>query len=192
MIMAITTGANLPVVADTDLEKARQKYIAKSGRPSSFSLDIAAEILVRLESGEPLQSICRDDHLPGVSTVYDWKAHIPAFAEAYARARRNSATSLANGGLSILDDLDEKKDAEGNPVPVSMVTVRLAEMRARYRFELSKCFDRDTFGDKRQVTAEVNHVHTVGSILDLVMLNPQPMVIEAEEEEIPLLAISPI
>jgi hypothetical protein len=71
---------------------------------------------------------------------------VPAFALAFTRTRKNAAISLADGGLSILDELSGV-DKDGNPVPISMVSVRLAEMRARYRMELAKCFDRETFGD---------------------------------------------
>jgi len=180
--MAITTGANLPDVTGSDLAQARQKYISRMGRQSTFSVDVAVEILVRLEEGESLQAICRDNHMPAVSTVYDWKGHIPAFAEAFMRTRRNAATSMVDDGLSMLDDLDAKTDKDGNPVPLSMTTVRLAEMRARYRMELAKCYDRDTFGDKRHVTADVNVEHTIGGIIDSIQGKTKPLVVVDSEE----------
>jgi hypothetical protein len=186
--MGISTGTNITKVTESDLEQARQKYIARAGRPSRFSPELVAEILVRLEEGESLQAICRDDHMPAVSTVYDWRGNIPVFAEALTRARRNAATSLAEGGLSILDGLHEKTDRDGNPISPTMTTVRLAEMRSRYRMELAKCFDRQTFGDKQKVTAEVNIAHTVGGIIENIMGKTPPLVVrDAEHQDAPLI-----
>lgn len=44
-------------------------------RPSKFSEEVLQEICHRMSQGEPLAVICRDDHMPGVTTVHDWKGH---------------------------------------------------------------------------------------------------------------------
>ncbi len=45
-----------------------------AGRPSSFSQEIAEAICERLASGESLNSMCKDDNLPSITTVMNWLA----------------------------------------------------------------------------------------------------------------------
>lgn len=59
----------------------------RAGRPSKKSEAICDEILTRLAEGEPLAQICRDAHMPGVTTVWDWEQIDQAFSERIARAR---------------------------------------------------------------------------------------------------------
>ncbi len=74
------------------------------GRPSNYSLDIAIEICARLATGESLNSICRDESMPGLSTVYRWIAAQDEFRELYARAREDQADTLADEIVDISDD----------------------------------------------------------------------------------------
>ena len=66
----------------------------KMGRPSVYSPELASDICKRLAIGESLVEICREDKMPGYSTVMDWlfnqyKPDDPRadFSELYARAR---------------------------------------------------------------------------------------------------------
>lgn len=54
---------------------------------SSYSPALAEQICARIEAGEPLAAICRDDDMPGVRTVLCWADEIEEFAEEYTRAR---------------------------------------------------------------------------------------------------------
>lgn len=69
------------------------------GRPSVYTDEIAEEICYRLADGEPLLSICRDEHLPHRATVLRWvvKAGHP-FADRYFEAREA-------GGYADADDV---------------------------------------------------------------------------------------
>jgi hypothetical protein len=42
------------------------------GRPSKYSEDLTNEICTRLAGGESLNSICKSEHLPCISTVLLW------------------------------------------------------------------------------------------------------------------------
>jgi hypothetical protein len=138
---------------------------------------LAAEICARIEEGESMASICRDPKMPAVNTVNDWKGEIAHFATALACARKASASALADVGLDLLDSLEHEPD-------LSMTTIRLAEMRAKYRKDLAKDYDRDTFGDKRQITADIQVEHTVGGIIEAIMGKSKPLVcLDAEEVE---------
>lgn len=65
----------------------------RAGRPTVFSPVIEDEICARIMEGESLRSICRDDHMPGQRTVFEWldnDAH-KDFRSRYARARARAA-----------------------------------------------------------------------------------------------------
>lgn len=73
-------------------------------RPSSYTKEIADEICQRLVDGESLRSICKDDHLPAVSTVCLWIVdNREGFSEQYARARQAQGTMMADDIAHIAD-----------------------------------------------------------------------------------------
>lgn len=75
-----------------------------AGRPTDYSEALAADICARLATGEPLVKICRDEHMPGTSTVYRWLAAHEPFRDMYARAREDQADTLADEILDIADE----------------------------------------------------------------------------------------
>lgn len=69
------------------------------GRPSSYTPEIADEILHRLCDGESLRAITKDAHIPCFQTVYRWILDDDAdhdFRERYARAREIQAANYAD------------------------------------------------------------------------------------------------
>jgi hypothetical protein len=74
------------------------------GRPSSYSSTIADAICQRLALGDSLRSICEDDEMPAMSTVFRWLGIHQEFSEQYARARETQADTLADEILNIADD----------------------------------------------------------------------------------------
>ena len=75
-----------------------------TGRPSDYSLEIAADICVKLSDGESLKSICEDDTYPNRATVFRWLAAHSEFRDMYARAREEQADSLADEIVAIADE----------------------------------------------------------------------------------------
>lgn len=146
----ITTAQNLPEVTAEDLQLAMEAYRAKSGRPCKYTGELAAEVLERLQQGETLRAICRDAHMPVNSVIYDWIEHRPAFASAFAQARKRSGTSLAYDGVDILDAMATAKTEDGKAITPAMAEVRLAEARANYRMNLAKILDREAYGERQQ------------------------------------------
>lgn len=67
------------------------------------SAEIEDEIVRRLSDGEPLRSICRDNHMPGWQRVYEWMAADSDFAGRIARARELGADAIAEQCLDIAD-----------------------------------------------------------------------------------------
>jgi hypothetical protein len=73
----------------------------KLGRPSSFTPALGRLICERLSKGEPLAVICRDENMPAVRTVSDWKLVDADFSAAFARAREDGYDALAAQCLEI-------------------------------------------------------------------------------------------
>lgn len=81
------------------------------GRHSTFTQEIADEICERLSKGEPLEWICRDDHMPSSRAVHYWSGpdetrppEVPrTFASDFARARAAGHDFIAADTLRIAD-----------------------------------------------------------------------------------------
>jgi hypothetical protein len=73
----------------------------KIGRPSEFSQEVVNEICERMQAGETLTAICKDDHLPVKTTILRWlDAHTP-FQTQYARARTSLMDHYADQIVEI-------------------------------------------------------------------------------------------
>jgi hypothetical protein len=75
----------------------------RRGYHRAVTPELAAEICRRLASGRTLRAVCRDRDMPHHDAVYDEMNRSPAFAEAIARARTESAHGLAMEALDIAD-----------------------------------------------------------------------------------------
>lgn len=88
----------------------------KLGRPTDYTKAKAEEICQRTANGEPLASICSDEHMPHISVVYDWERAHPDFTEDRARARTDQADTyadkIANLGLKVERGEIEPKAAD--------------------------------------------------------------------------------
>ena len=75
-----------------------------TGRPSSFTQEVADAICERLADGESLRAICRDDDMPNKATVFRWLASNKSFSDQYTRARETQADTIVDEILDIADD----------------------------------------------------------------------------------------
>lgn len=74
------------------------------GAPSTYSKETAEEICWRLAQGQTLKSICMLNHMPNITTVFDWEAKHGEFAQLSARAREHGTHVLADQCIEIADD----------------------------------------------------------------------------------------
>lgn len=135
--------------------------MAKTGRPSTYSDQIAAQICARIACGESLRSICRDEGMPSVPTVFSWLASRPDFAKQYARAREEQADVYA-------DEIAEIADANPETVPVYDREGQLIEVKIDTAFEawrktridarkwIASKLKPKKYGDKLELDARVN------------------------------------
>jgi hypothetical protein len=147
---------------------------AKTGRPSIFTAELAAAICARLEAGESLRSICRDDAMPARDTVYRWVAENNAFSDQYVKARDIGLDSMAEETLEIADDGSndwmEKKNADGSTYEtVNSEHIQRSRLRVDARkWYLSKLAPK-RYGD----SARVEHTGADGGPIEISWQTPQ-------------------
>jgi len=79
--------------------------MAESGRPSIYTLELAAEVCRRMEAGESVRSICRSEDMPDEATVRLWaRENREGFSAQYAMASETRMDCLADEILEIADD----------------------------------------------------------------------------------------
>lgn len=103
--------------------------MAKEGRPTAYSKEMADEICERMASGQSLRHICSDQYMPAISTVMLWRAKDKAstddndnpykgFSEQYEIAQEARFYYHADELLDIADDGTndwmERVDKDGN------------------------------------------------------------------------------
>ncbi|MFE0015970.1 terminase small subunit protein [Mesorhizobium sp. NPDC059054] len=72
--------------------------------PIRYSQKVADMICDRIAEGRSMRSICRDEDMPGNSTVFRWLAANEDFAKRYAYARDAQVDALVDEMLDIADD----------------------------------------------------------------------------------------
>jgi hypothetical protein len=149
------------------------------GRPSAYTQAVADEICERLSKGEPLAQICRDEHMPAVRTVSDWKDAHETFAADFARAREEGYDEIALDTLNIIDTIPERHATkEGDKVDPGHVA--WLKNRAEQRLKLLAKWDPKRYGDKlaiggasdlppMETTATLNVAGLSTEVLDAIM-----------------------
>lgn len=102
-----------------------------SGRPSTYSQEMADTICERIAMGESLRAICRDDGMPALSTVFRWLNVVEGFSDQYARAREEQAEAFADEIVAIADEAEATVKHEGEDVKLSLDPTAVARNRLR-------------------------------------------------------------
>tara|TARA_R100000365_G_C2735136_1_gene64653 strand:+ start:94 stop:579 length:486 start_codon:yes stop_codon:yes gene_type:complete len=130
-----------------------------TGRPSSYSDELADLLCERLSDGESLRAICTSEDMPAKSTVFKWLREVDGFSDQYALAREAQADALADDILSIADDgrndWIEKLDKEGEPTgsyAFNREAVQRSSLRVDSRKWLAAKLKPKKYGDKTQLT----------------------------------------
>lgn len=132
---------------------------------------MADEICARLSKGEPLAVICRDDNMPAVRTVSDWKAAHPSFSAAFAHARDEGYDHIAAECIEIADfgANDTYVDEEGNKRTDTDVIQR-SKLRIETRLKLLAKWDPKRYGDKIDLNHGGQPSNPVQSVTRVVMV----------------------
>jgi hypothetical protein len=130
----------------------------KMGRPTIYSQDVADIICAALAEGRSLRSICEHEEMPCLTTIFNWLRTKPDFLAQYARAKEESADSLADEMLDIADDARndwmerEGKDERG--WVVNGEHIQRSRVRIDTRKWLASKLKPKKYGDK--VTQEIS------------------------------------
>lgn len=108
-----------------------------TGRPTIYTDALGDTICERLMSGESLQSICREETMPGRTTVFRWLVADETFRDMYARAREEQAESFVDEIVSISDE-GETKTIVGDDGTSMVVFDSTAVARNRLRIDARK------------------------------------------------------
>lgn len=113
-----------------------------AGRPSTYTQETVDEICGRLIVGESLRSICRDEKMPGLRTVFGWLELHEEFRSKYAHARELQAELQVDEMAEIADDGTndwmEHKNADGEVIGWKINGEALA--RSKLRLEQRRWF----------------------------------------------------
>lgn len=109
------------------------------GRPTVFSDDLADDICAKLAEGKSLASICRENNMPSIRSVYGWLRVYPEFLQAYTRAREDQADTMAD----IMTDIADTATAD---------TVQQARLRIDTRKWIASKLKPKKYGDKLGLT----------------------------------------
>ena len=136
-----------------DVNEPQQKPRKKIGRPSKYTPELAAEICERLSNGEPLRQICRAEHMPAWTRIYDWMGRDEALSGAIARARDIGADAIAEEALEILDTPPEYVlTKNGEAVDSGYVTWQ--RNRAELRLKLLAKWNPKKYGDRQIISGD--------------------------------------
>lgn len=79
----------------------------KTGRPSDYLPEVAADICAKLAEGESLRTVCSRPGVPGKATVFRWLKEHEEFRDQYAKATDTRADSIFEEMLELADDVKE-------------------------------------------------------------------------------------
>lgn len=85
--------------------------MAKQGRPSIYTQELADKICDLLSDGISLRKVCFREDMPDKSTVFSWLRTHKEFADQYARAKQEGTDAWAEELHDISDDVESDKDA---------------------------------------------------------------------------------
>lgn len=118
----------------------------------TYTDKLADEICGRLMEGESLRSICRDESMPGLQTLFDWlcdeRAQFDRFRSRYARAREVQA-DVMDARIMELADNSTPETANSDRVKLSALQWRASKLAPK------------KYGDKLNVDAKQSGEVTV-------------------------------
>lgn len=131
-------------------------------RPSIYSPEIAEAIFERLEQGEALINICRDQGMPGVRTALRWAAENESFGTEYARAREAQAEHMDGMILDVAAKAGE--DPQAARVKIDAYKWRAAKLYPKKFGDATMLKHADAKGEKLEL-GEVERATRLASIL---------------------------
>lgn len=154
--------ADIIAAGKTDRRKGNNPL----GRPQVYTDMIGAYICRELQLGRTITSICTEDRVPSLPTVYNWLNRLhPMFNEvffkSYYEARKIQAETLADETKDIADSKSTKEfrektfDSKGNITGSRLIEKDITAAKALKidtRKWIAKCLAPNKFSEKMQLT----------------------------------------
>lgn len=83
----------------------------KLGRPTKYNGEMIEDICEKIANGRSLRSICAEDGMPPMKTIYRWLEANEEFRHQYARAREKQADYFAEEIIEIADSAEAESAA---------------------------------------------------------------------------------
>ena len=120
----------------------------KIGRPTKHTKELANDICELISEGKSLRSVCRQDDMPVMSTIWRWIGENEDFQKQYAQATEERAEALAEDMLEIADDL--KGDTARDKLRIDTRKWAASKMKPK------------KYGDKLDLTTKGESIAQVG------------------------------
>ena len=132
--------------------------------------ELADKICEELTEGRSLRSICKDDGMPSIGTVFRWLASNEEFCKQYAHARDAQADTLADDCLDISDNakLDVIKDEVTGGFKIDGEAVARARLRVDTRKWYAGKLKPKKYGDSTTVKGDAENPLNLVSIVSKI------------------------
>lgn len=149
------------------------------GRPSIYTQELADSICAKLAEGESMRTICRDEGMPDMSTVFRWLRTDQEFCKQYARAKQESADAMAEEILDISDngsnDWMEVQYGETEAWKANGEAIQRSKLRVDTRKWLMSKMKPKRYGDQLDVTSGGDKIVFMPTeLLNKNGINPTP------------------
>lgn len=125
--------------------------MAKVGRPSDYSPELASKICKQIALGKSLRSICREEDMPDLSTIYDWFPLYEEFTKQYEKACKDRAEAQ----YEDLNEINEEaiQYAKTNDFNVQAVMSAYKMKSDNMKWSMSKMIPKK-YGDKLDLVSD--------------------------------------
>jgi hypothetical protein len=131
---------------------------ATKKEPVRYSAELAEAICSRMENGESLRSICRDETMPSYQAVLKWRSNVEGFDERYALARQAQAHALVDELIEIADDSRndwmERNDPENPGWIANVEHIQRTRVRLDTRKWLASKILPKVYGEKLELAGD--------------------------------------
>lgn len=124
-----------------------------TGRPSSYTQDVADALCAQLAEGKSLRSVCKSESMPCVKTVFNWFRTQPGFLQQYEKAKEESADAMSDEILEIADNgrndyMESQEDGGGQSYRANGEHIQRSRLRVDARKWLASKLKPKKYGDK--------------------------------------------
>ena len=96
-----------------------------AGRPSDYTKELADSLCERFALGHSMRTICADEDMPGMSTVFRWLREQDEFRQQYETAKNESADLM-------VEDINEIADNSTNDYMITLAQEVEAKPQAEW------------------------------------------------------------